>query len=292
MADLVEYLQSPFVWRAALGLLFIAINAALAGAFAAFRSATFLISGAAHAALAGAALVLVAGGTLAQSDISPVLGGAVFAIGLALLAAAARDTQGQRETDVTIGVGFAFSMALAVLLISLIPDKAARVWGVLLGDLLLLTSGDLWVLGLTTALIVLCFAVFWRPFIFVTFDMEGAQAFGLRAAPYNYLLFALIGLSTAVLLKSVGAIVVFAMLAAPAATARLLAHSVRRTMAYAFLIALLSGVVALLLSSVVRFSVSGLAALLASGSYFLGRGYVWLKERQVANSSHQGGVSA
>ena len=86
--------------------------------------------------------------------------------------------------------------------------------------------------------------------------------------------------------------VVFAMLAAPAATARLLAHSVRRTMVCAFLIALLAGVVALLLSSVVRFSVSGLAALLASGSYFVGRGYVWLTERQVAHSSHQGGVSA
>jgi ABC-type Mn2+/Zn2+ transport system permease subunit len=285
MADLLDYLRSPFVLRALLGLLFISVNASLAGAFAAFRSATFLISGAAHAALAGAALVLVAGGALAQSDISPVLGGAIFAIGLALLAAGSRDTQGQRETDVTVGVGFAFSMALAVLLISLVPDKAARVWGILIGDMLLLSSGDLWVLGVTTALVALCFVIFWRPFIFITFDMEGARAFGIRAAAYNYLLFALIGLSTAVLLKSVGAIVVFAMLAAPAATAKLLAHSVPRVMAYAFLIALLSGLIALLISNYLRFSVSGLAALIASGSYFLGRGYVWIKGRQIANGT-------
>jgi ABC-type Mn2+/Zn2+ transport system permease subunit len=285
MADLLDYLRSPFVLRALLGLLFISVNASLAGAFAAFRSATFLISGAAHAALAGAALVLVAGGALAQSDISPVLGGAIFAIGLALLAAGSRDTQGQRETDVTIGVGFAFSMALAVLLISLVPDKAARGWGILIGDMLLLSSGDLWVLGVTTALVALCFVIFWRPFIFITFDMEGARAFGIRAAAYNYLLFALIGLSTAVLLKSVGAIVVFAMLAAPAATAKLLAHSVPRVMAYAFLIALLSGLIALLISNYLRFSVSGLAALIASGSYFLGRGYVWIKGRQIANGT-------
>jgi zinc/manganese transport system permease protein len=285
MADLVEYLRSPFVLRALVGLLLIAVNAGLAGAFAAFRSATFLISGAAHAALAGAALVLVAGGALAASDIGPVLGGAVFAIGLALLAAASRDTQGQRETDVTIGVGFAFSMALAVLLISLIPEQAARVWGILLGDMLLLSSGDLWVLGLTTAFVALCFALCWRPFLFITFDLEGARAFGIRTAPYNYLLFALIGLSTAVLLKSVGAIVVVAMLAAPAATAKLFASSVRRTMAYAFLIALLSGILALLLSSVLRFSVSALAALIASGSYFAGRGLVWLRERRVTNGT-------
>lgn len=285
MTDLLTYLGSPFALRALLGLLLISINASLAGAFAAFRSATFLISGAAHAALAGAALILVVGGSLAQSDISPVLGGAVFAVGLALLAAAGADRQGQRETDVLIGVGFAFSMALAVLLISLIPESAARVWGILIGDLLLLTGGDLWVLGVTTALVALCFLVFWRPFLFITFDMEGAQAFGIAVAPYNYLLFALIGLSTAVLLKSVGAIVVFAMLAAPAATAKLLADSVPRVMAYAFLIALFSGIIALLVSNYLRFSVSGLAALIASGSYFAGRAYVWVRQQHVANGT-------
>lgn len=283
MSDLLEYLGSPFVLRALLGLVFIAINASLAGAFAAFRSATFLVSGAAHAGLAGAALILVVGGPLAHSDISPVLGGAVFAVALALLAAAGAQRQGDRETDITIGVGFAFSMALAVLLISLIPEMASRVWGILIGDLLLLTAGDLWLLAVTTTLMLICFVAFWRPFLFITFDIEGAQAFGIRAAPYNYLLFALIGLATAVQLKSVGAIVVFAMMAAPAATARLLAHSVPRVMAYAFAIALLSGIIALVMSNYVRFSVSGLAALIAAGSYFLGRGYVWLRERQVAN---------
>lgn len=287
MSDLLEYVRSPFVLRALLGLLFVAVNASLAGGFAAFRSATFLISGAAHAALAGAALVLVLGGALARSDISPVLGGAVIAIGLALFAAAGTDRQGRRETDVTIGVGFAFSMALAVLLISLIPESAARVWGILIGDMLLLTQGDLWVLGVTTAVIVVCFALCWRPFMFITFDLEGAQAFGIPASRYNYLLFALIGLSTAVLLKSVGAIVVFAMLAAPAATAKLLANSVARVMIYAFCIALLSGLIAIVVSNYLRFSVSALAALIASGSYFVGRGYMWVRERRIVTVSHQ-----
>ena len=280
MSELLDYLGSGFALRAMLGLVFIAINAALAGAFAAFRGSTFLISGAAHAALAGAALVLVVGGALAQSDISPIIGGAVFAVGLALLAAAGADRQGRRETDLMIGVGFAFSMALAVLLISLIPESASRVWGILIGDLLLLTGDDLWLLATTTALVVLCFVAFWRPFMFITFDLEGAQAFGIRARRYNYLLFALIGLSTAALLKSVGAIVVFAMLAAPAATGKLMARSVPGVVLWAFIIALGSGLVALVLSHYVSFSVSALSALLASGSYFAGRGIVWLRERR------------
>jgi len=282
MAELAEYLSSPFVRRAFLGIVFIAVHAALTGAFATFRGAAFLISGAAHAALAGAALMLVIGGPLAAFNFSPMLGGAAAAVGLALWAAAGAERSSQRETDVLIGVGFAFAMALAVLLISLIPESAARVWGILLGDLLLLTQPDLWLLGLATAFVALCFAAFWNPFVFISFDIEGAKAFGLRAHSYNYLLFALMGFSTAALLKSVGAIVLFAMLVAPAATAKLIAHSARCVVIYAFFVALFSGLLALLISCYAHFSVSALAALLAASSYALTRGYLWLRERKAA----------
>lgn len=276
MTDLWEYLQSPFVQRALAGIVLIAVNAALTGTFAAFRSATFLVSGAAHAALAGAAFVLVVWGA-STGDTAPIIGGAFAAVVLAVMAAGSGPRADQRGVDSTIGVGFAFFMALAVLLISLIPSAAARVWSILLGDLLLLTPADLWLLGLMTGLLAVLFRLCWRPFLFITFDIEGAEAFGLRAGAYNYLLFALIGLSTAVLLKGVGAIVVFAMLAAPAATAALCAGSVRRTMLYAFLIALGSGLVALVVSCYVQFSVSAMTALLASGSYFLARAVLWLR---------------
>jgi len=287
MTDLWEYLRSPFVQRALIGVVLIAINAGLAGAFAAFRSATFLVSGAAHAALAGAAFVLVIWGA-AVSDVAPVIGGVVTAVILALMAANSSSRSGRRGVDNTIGVGFAFFMALAVLLISMIPSSAARVWSILIGDLLLLTPADLWLLGGMTTLLALAFGLCWRPFLFITFDIEGAQAFGLRANLYNHLLFALIGLSTAVLLKGVGAIVVFAMLAAPAATALLFANSVGKAMAYAFLIALLSGVIALVVSEYLQFSVSAMAALLASGSYFVGRGVVWARQA-AENGSNKGG---
>lgn len=282
--DLAQYMSSSFVQRALIGVVLIAINAGLTGAFAAFRGATFLVSGAAHAALAGAAFVLVVWGST-TGDVAPIIGGAVTAVILALMAANSGARADRRGVDNTIGVGFAFFMALAVLLISMIPSAAARVWSILLGDLLLLTSADLWLLGGMTAMLMAAFALCWRPFLFITFDMEGAQAFGLRAGLYNYLLFALIGLSTAVLLKGVGAIVVFAMLAAPAATALLFAESVPRTMAYAFLIALLSGVIALVISNYIQFSVSAMAALLASGSYFLGRGIVWLRRGAPATAA-------
>jgi ABC-type Mn2+/Zn2+ transport system permease subunit len=289
MSDLHEYLQSAFVERAMIGVVLIAVNAALSGVFASFRSLTYLVSGASHAALAGAALVLLlqAGGMLL--GVSPIAGGAVFSVALALLAGHVVTRGSERMADPVIGIGLAFSMALAVLLISWIPQSATRVWGILLGDLLLLTPGDLWLLAALTAGLVSAFALCWKPFLFITFDTEGALAFGLPAAGYNYLLFGLIGLSSALIMKGVGAIVVFAMLVSPAATALLLGRSVRSVVLWSFCIATGAGMLAILLSFYTRLSVSALAALLASGCYVPARLWVWARGRR---NGHRGAPDA
>lgn len=282
MSELPAYLGSPFVLRAVAGILLIAVNAALSGVFASFRSLTFLVSGASHAAMAGAALAIVLDAYGLLRGASPVVGGVIFAVGLALVVARATYHSSERAADPAIGVGFAFSMALAVVLISFVPQSATRVWGVLLGDLLLLTAEDLWLLAALTAVVAGAFWLLWQPFLFITFDIEGAKAFGIRAEAYNYALFALIGLSSAIILKGVGAIVVFAMLVSPAATALLVATSVRRVVLCAFAITVVSGLLAVLVSFYTRLSVSALAALFAASSYLLAKGLLWFRGRTAA----------
>ncbi len=268
MHDFAEYIVSPFVLRAMVALVLVALNAAFSGAFAGFRNSTFLISGASHAALGGAALVIVLESRGLSGGIDPLYGAALFAVALSLIAGNAGSRGGKSDVDTAIGVGFAFAMAVAVLLISLVPESASRVWGLLMGDLLLVTDGELWVLGGMTALVVTTFAAFRTEFLFVTFDMDGATAFGVPAKAYNYLLFALIGLSSAVLVETVGAILVFAMLSAPAATALLVSGSVGRTLRLSFLIALGAGLFGIVGSYFTDLSVSALAALFVAAGYF------------------------
>ena len=275
MHDLVGYLSSAFVLRAVGALVLVACNAAFSGAFAGFRNSTFLISGAAHAALGGAALVIVLEAHGMSGGVNPLLGAAAFAVVLALIAGNASNRGAESDVDTAIGVGFALAMALAVLLISLVPESAARVWGLLMGDLLLVTTDELLMLGGMTVVVVTLFALFRREFLFITFDMEGAKAFGIRAKRYNYLLFGLIGLSSAILVKAVGAILVFAMLSAPAATALLVANSVGRAMWVSFWLALGAGLVGIVVSYFTAFSVSALAALVAAGAYFVVRLWRW-----------------
>ena len=84
------------------------------------------------------------------------------------------------------------------------------------------------------------------------------------------------GLSAAIIMKGVGAIVVFAMLVSPGATALLFGSSVRRVMIWAFVIAVGAGLVSIVLSFFVDFSVSALAAILSASSYFVARGWLWV----------------
>ncbi|RLF52210.1 MAG: ABC transporter permease [Thermoplasmata archaeon] len=249
-----------FIIRAIIAILLLAINASIAGSFTIFKDVPFLVAGSAHAALAGVAMFIAFENVLA---VNPVIGGIIFAIFVALFASKAK------QTNVAIGVAFAFSMALAVLFISMIREQASRVWGLLFGDLLLLSNDDIYIMAILTAIVAIIFTLFYREFLFISFDMEGAKAYGIKAEYFSYLLLSTIAISTVIIMKAIGAILVYAMLIAPAATANKLAKSILQVFSIAGLIALFSGFTGILLSFYLPFSPSAISALIATSFYFI-----------------------
>ncbi len=260
----------PFLLRAIIAVLLISINAALAGSFTVFRNASFLVAGAAHAALAGAALAIV----LEEFGlhIPVLLGGVIFAVIASLAAgyASGRGKLSRREdTNTAIAVSFALSMSLAVLFISMIREYAARVWGLLIGDLFLLSYSDLKMMFLATLLVVLISALFYRAFVFLSFDAEGALAYGINVRLYDYLLLSTVAISVVVIMGGVGAILVFAMFVAPSATAARIASSISSVFLLSFTISLTCGLLGLAISFYTPFSPGAIAAVIASSTYFV-----------------------
>ncbi|RLF47450.1 MAG: ABC transporter permease [Thermoplasmata archaeon] len=249
-----------FVIRAIIAILLLAINASIAGTFTIFKDMPFLVAGSAHAALAGAAMMIALEGYI---NINPLFGAVIFAILVAFSAAKAK------QANVAIGIAFAFSMAVAVLFISLIKEQAARVWGLLFGDLLLLTNDDILLMAIVTILIIIVCLAFNREFLFISFDMEGAMVQGIKANFFNYLLLSIIAISTVITMKAVGAILVYAMLIAPAAAANKKAGSIAGVFTMAAFFALFAGFIGLLLSIYFPFSPSAIAALIATSIYFI-----------------------
>ena len=269
MVDFIEIIQSPYFIRSVLAIILIAVNASIAGSFTVFRDISFLVAGTSHAALAGAAFAIVLSVYGYIYNFDALFGAMIFAVLTALAAGYASRKGDKEQINTAIGIAFAMSMSLAVLFISMIREYASQAWGLLLGDILLLTDNDIILLSVVTIFIVLISILFYREFIFISFDMEGAFAYGIRAELYNYLMLAIIAVSVVVILKGVGAILVFAMLVAPAAAANQLATKVNKVMTMAFLFALISGFIGLIISLYIPLSAGALAALIATCTYFI-----------------------
>lgn len=271
MINIIELiLTTPFLQRALIGAVLIAIVSSTSGTFLVFRGLSFMSSGVAHAALGGAALGLFLQYTGFAPWFDPVLGALVFSVFVALVTGYAGESGITEKMEVAVGVSFALSMSIAVFLMYYIPPtQVPQIWGYLVGDILLLNSFDIVTLAGTAFLLLLITAMFNKEFVYVSVDMEGSLAHGLNARFYHYLMLIISALAIALATKAVGAILVYAIMVAPAAASNEIVHSVRGVVLAVFGIALLSEMVGLAASFAVRASPSAIAGILAALSYVI-----------------------
>ncbi len=249
--------------RGIVAMFLIAIVSATIGSFSVFRGSTFFVAGIAHGALAGAALGIFI--SITFFEINPLIVALLFSIFFALSIGFA--TRRKEDVDIAVGVMFALSMSLAVLFLSMIREYATVAWGLIIGDVLLLSSGDLNILLASVMTVLIIFVLFYRKMLYVIFDRESAEAAGIRVSLHETLLFIMIAVGVVALLKCVGSILVYALLIVPAASSRRLFGSVPGTIVGAFVISLVSGLGGIALSMYLSVAPSALAGLIASAIY-------------------------
>ncbi|MFW9770028.1 MAG: metal ABC transporter permease [Candidatus Thorarchaeota archaeon] len=281
MIDILQViLTSPFLQRALIGAILVAIVAAASGTFLVFRGLSFMASGVAHAALGGAALGIFLQDSGIAPWFDPVVGALLFAILVALFTGYAGESGITQKMEVAVGVSFALSMSLAVFLMYYIPPyRVPQIWGYLVGDILLLNDLDLILLASTAALLGIITLMFNKEFVYVSVDMEGSIAHGMNARVYHYLMLIVSALAIALATKAVGAILVYAIMIAPAAASNELVKSVRGVIITVFLIAVTAEFVGIGTSFVLYVSPSAIAGILAAFSYILALQIKRLRER-------------
>ncbi|MFW9799088.1 MAG: metal ABC transporter permease [Candidatus Thorarchaeota archaeon] len=267
---LLLIMSSPFLQRALVGVLMIAIVASTSGSFLVFRGLSFMTSGVAHAALGGAALGLFLQASNIAPWFDPMLGALLFSVFVALVTGYAGETGIGEKMEVAVGVSFALSMSLAVFLMYYIPPiEVPSIWGYLVGDLLLLNNLDIIMLAGTALILLIVTILFNKEFVYVSLDIEGSTAQGLNARAYHYLMLITSALAIALATKAVGAILVYAILVAPAAASNEVLRSVRGVMVAVFIIAIFSQLIGIAISLSVRASPSAIAGILAALSYIV-----------------------
>src|SRR5437870_9971278 len=258
MTDLLAF---SFLQRALLAAALTGALCSAIGVFVVLRGLAFIGAGTAHAAFAGVTLAYLSG--LPPMPLALAFGlGTVWITGLL-------EERGRMKLDVSIGIFYTATMALAILFIGLMKTYNAEVYGYLFGSILSVTGDELRITGGLAVLVVGTLMVFSKEFFFLAFDQEMAEASGVPARRFFFLLLTLVALTIVVSLKTVGAILVFALLLIPAATAYQLTSSLRRMMDYSVAIGVLVSVAGVLLSFQFDLPTGPAIVLLATGVFFV-----------------------
>jgi ABC-type Mn2+/Zn2+ transport system permease subunit len=273
MAWLIEPLSYGFMQRGLAAGLLVGVLCAVVGCYVVLRGMAFLGDALAHAVLPGVAVAYLLGGNL-------TLGALVAAVAVALLIALSA-RQGAVREDTAIGIWFAAALALGVALISSLRTYAVDLSHILFGNLLGVSPGDLALVAVIGAGVLGLVALFYRPFLVISFDPVLAATLRWPAERLRGLLLVLLALTIVVSLQTVGVSLVAALLVTPAATAYLLTRRLPAMMAVAAALGAISSTVGLYLSYYLNIA-SGAAVVLTATAFFVaawvlapGRGAVW-----------------
>jgi manganese/iron transport system permease protein len=171
--------------------------------------------------------------------------------------------------------------ALGIALISSIRSYAVDLTHFLFGNILGVTAGDIGLIALASALVLLAILLFYKELLIISFDPVLAVTLRLPVRALDILLHVLIAVAIVVALQAVGIALVVAMLITPAAAAYLLTKDLRRMMLLAAAIASLSGVVGLYASYYLNIA-SGAAIVLTCTLIFV---LVYLSRRLVPQTA-------
>ena len=150
--------------------------------------------------------------------------------------------------DTAIGLLFVGMLALGVLIISRSRSFAGELTGFLFGGITSVTSGDLVLGAVVAAAVLLTVVVGYRAFLVLCFNRDAAQLLGLRPGLTHAVLLVLVTATVVASFKTVGTLLVFALITAPAAAAVQLVRRVPWVMVTSVVLAEVSVVVGLLVS--------------------------------------------
>ena len=248
----------------------VGIVCAVVGCYIVLRGMAFLGDALGHAILPGLAVGYLASGGDSTYLFWWALGAAILSsISISVL------SRGRIKQDTAIGIVFAGMFALGIALISTMRSYAVDLSHFLFGNILGVTTQDVWLTAAVGLTVLLIIVAFYKEFMVLSFDAQLATTLRLPARPLEIVLSVLTAVAIVVSLQTVGVALVVAMLVTPAATAYLLTKKLRSMMILAAAIAAGSGVVGLYASYYFNVA-SGAAIVLACTAVFIA---VWLGQQ-------------
>ncbi len=277
MNEIIDFFREPwtfeFMRRALIAAALVSVVAAVVGSFVILKGMAFIGDALPHASFGGVAAAFVLGVNL-------YVGGAVAALVTALLIGFI-SRRGTIKYDTAIGILFVAMFALGIALVQTRNNYTANLFEFVFGNVLAVTWNDVWLTSAIGAGVLGFILLFYKELLFTSYDPTMAAATGLPVGWIQYALLALLALTTVIALKTVGVVLVVALLITPAATAQLLTRSLPAMMLVGALIGAVSSLVGLYVAWYGDLSASASIVLTATVFFMLafalapGNGLAW-----------------
>lgn len=255
---LAEPWQEAFMRRAFAEVVLLAVAGGAIGSWVVLHRLSYSAESLAHGLLPGLVIAALTGVPL-------VLGGAAgLLVAAAAVALAARAPGIDADTSVAVVVTTLFGLGV---LLALSPATPAGLHGLLFGDPLGTSDGDLAVAAGLAGVVGIALTLLHTRLAIVAFDRTSAAALGVRATRVDVLLLALLAVGLLVAVQGLGNLLVVALLVAPAAAARRRARRLPGLLAASVAIAAASGVGGLYLSYYASVAAGAAIALVLVGAY-------------------------
>jgi len=253
-----------FLQRALFAGIFVALACALLGVFLILRKDAMIGHGMAHIMFAGIALGLLL-------NVLPLLAALIVGIIAAMAIMTLKEKAGVYG-DTAIAIMSSIGFATGILIVSFSNKFNVDLFGYLFGDILAIDSTEVWLSVALAGSVLFIIILFYRRFMFMTFDRESAKAAGMKVKRLDTLLTILTAVTVVLGMKVVGLLLVSALLVIPSAAGLQLASSFKKAMIFASCVAVISVVLGLIFAVYLDFPASGTIVLISAVLFLLAIG--------------------
>ena len=245
MSDILEIFQQIWAVRALMASLMVGVMCGILGCFIVLRNMALIGDALSHAILPGIVVSFVLFGyTTLGFFAGSVVAGLLTAICITWI-----QQNIQTKNDAAIGIVFTAMFSIGVIGISWISKEQGvhlDLKDFLFGNVLGVSDEDLYLTLGITLYVILSVIIFYRYLFITTFQPVIAQTMGISTQWIHYFIMLLLSFAVGASLRTVGVILVVAMLITPASTALLLSESLKKVVVLSALIGMASAFLGLL----------------------------------------------
>ncbi len=227
-----EIFSYSFIIRAFISGTIIAIIAPMIGTFLVAKRYSLIADTLAHTSLAGIAIGLYAG-------IYPLYSALIVAVFSAFAIEYLRTKRGVTG-DSALATFLAGGLAIAVTITSLNKNSSSDLFSYLFGSVSTVSPTDVWITAGLGLVVIFAILKNYHKLLYTSFDEEAARASGLNTALINTTLVVLTAFTVVISIRTVGALLIGALMTIPVVAAKQISQSFKQSLVYATIFSLIS----------------------------------------------------